>query len=75
MSLTEIRVSAMMGTKKQTMMYLNHPNIVSIKEVISKKGRIYIVMEQMGSNLCTCIEHSKHLLSEDQVRNILFVCA
>ena len=75
MSLTEIRVSAMMVTKKQTMMYLNHPNIVSIKEVISKNGRIYIVMEQMGSNLCTCIEHSKHLLSEDQVRNILFVFA
>lgn len=59
--------------KEQTMMYLNHPNIVSIKEVISKNGRIYIVMEQMGNNLCTCIERFKHLLSEDQVRNILFI--
>lgn len=55
------------------MMYLNHPNIVPIKEVISKDGRIYIVMEQMSFSLCNCIERCKHLLSEDQVRNILFI--
>ena len=75
MGLKEIRVSLSAGVEKQTMMHLYHPNIVPIKEVISKNGRIYIVMEQMSYSLCTCIERFKHLLSEDQVRNILFVSA
>lgn len=55
------------------MLKLRHPNVVAIKEVIREENTLFFVMEYMSANLYECMKDRTKYLSEDQVRNIMYL--
>lgn len=62
-NLPEIRALRQLG---------NHPNIVSLTDVLFEDGRLAVVLELMDMNLYEVIKDRRNYLAEDKVRSWMF---
>lgn len=56
----------------QSLIKLAHPNIVKLFEVLKSNDELYFVFEYLDQNVYQLISERKTLLSEIQIRNILY---
>eukprot|EP00792_Barthelona_sp_PAP020_P005090 TRINITY_DN2490_c0_g3_i1.p1 TRINITY_DN2490_c0_g3~~TRINITY_DN2490_c0_g3_i1.p1 ORF type:complete len:434 (+),score=89.47 TRINITY_DN2490_c0_g3_i1:48-1349(+) len=56
----------------KSLMKLNHPNIVKLKEVIRQTDELYLVFEFMEGNLYQILKNRDKFLPESQIRNYMY---
>ncbi|KAL0244491.1 hypothetical protein GEMRC1_008575 [Eukaryota sp. GEM-RC1] len=56
----------------KSLMKLNHPNIVKLKEVIRQNDELYMIFEYMEYNLYQLLKNRDKSLPEAKIRNIMF---
>eukprot|EP00792_Barthelona_sp_PAP020_P005088 TRINITY_DN2490_c0_g1_i1.p1 TRINITY_DN2490_c0_g1~~TRINITY_DN2490_c0_g1_i1.p1 ORF type:complete len:429 (+),score=76.30 TRINITY_DN2490_c0_g1_i1:48-1334(+) len=56
----------------KSLMKLNHPNIVKLKEVIRQSDELFLVFEYMEGNLYHILKNRDTLLPESQIRNYMY---
>ncbi|KAL0218206.1 hypothetical protein RCL1_009054 [Eukaryota sp. TZLM3-RCL] len=56
----------------KSLMKLNHPNIVKLKEVIRQNDELYMIFEFMEYNLYQLLKNRDKPLPESKIRNIMY---